>query len=402
MSENGSKSFLIVSDIHACDDDPSSSSTASYVSSMRGASYGHKDPFAELEQLVTAASLKPDYLLCPGDITNKSNSNAFTYAWQRLDNLAKKIGAKLVATVGNHDVDSRYTSNKLDPCGFAKTLEPSIPFADRQHYLEFWAENFTLIQEDGCNILAVNTAAFHGIGDDAKSELQHGRISEYTNLLIEEQLNNAQEVAVNIALCHHHAVKEAQGDLNLLGHTRGADRLVQILDASPKPWLIVHGHIHSSDIYNAPGGFNAPTILACASFSAQVNADAQNKHPNQVHYLVVEPSAAAGLSMQNAGTVRSWTWLPGVGWSPSKGKPGLGHLAGFGHRTNISTLCNQVETLISTSGSDYIQWHQALTGVPQLKYLLPIDFEKFEKHLSQMSISLLRDGDGAIAQVTKS
>ena len=402
MTDGGSKSFLIISDIHACDDDPSSPATPSYVSSIGGASNGHKDPFDEIEKTIDAEGLVPDFILCPGDITDKSNPNSFAYAWKRLEGLASKFGSKLIATVGNHDIDSRYTNNKFDPRGFAMALAPPIPIQERERFLEFWSENFTLVHDSSCNILVVNTAAFHGVGEDVKAELEHGRISEYTSILIEERLNEAPEASVNIVLCHHHAVKAAQGDSELEGHTRGADRLVQILDENTKPWLIVHGHIHCSDIYNAHGGSNAPTVLSCASFSAQVNADAQNKHPNQVHLLTVEPDSAAVLNLQNAGVVKSWTWLPGVGWSGSSGSPGLGHLVGFGYRAPIGPLCSAIDQIFQRSGGGYVRWDEALVAVPELRYLLPMDFLKLEKELKDQGIKFLRDSDGALAQVTKS
>jgi hypothetical protein len=47
------------------------------------------------------------------------DEDPFGYAWQRLHDLAEKSGAKLIATVGNHDVDSRYKSNAFDPRGYA-------------------------------------------------------------------------------------------------------------------------------------------------------------------------------------------------------------------------------------------------------------------------------------------
>ena len=215
------KRFLLISDIHACDVDPGTSKAPSYVSTFRSSSSSRIDPVAELETLIQQEKLQPDCILCPGDITNKSLPDPFGYAWKRLCELAAKCESLLIATVGNHDVDSRYKSNAHDPRGFAMSLDPSIPTAQRIHFLEYWAENFTSITLDGCNVVAVNTAAFHGGGKNAASEIQHGRISDATPARLRTKLASLTAAPVNILLCHHHLVKPELTDEEFEGLTRG-------------------------------------------------------------------------------------------------------------------------------------------------------------------------------------
>jgi predicted phosphodiesterase len=313
------KRFLLISDIHASDIDPASSKAPSYVSSYKSSSGSDLDPIAELEKLVRQENLAPECILCPGDVTNKSMPAPFSYAWKKLDDLAKSCNAKLISTVGNHDVDSRYKSNAYDPRGFAMSLVPKIPTADRTHFLEYWAENFTLISYEECNILSLNTAAFHGAGRDATAEIEHGRISEATLVAIEAALKCIPSKQVNILLCHHHLIRAEPSDSELRGQTRGGEKLIQLLSDDDGAWIVVHGHKHIPDVFYAPGGSNAPVILGCASFSAQINQDAQNKNPNQVHLLICDPDGANAAGLTSAGQIISWTWQPGVGWRKAQG-----------------------------------------------------------------------------------
>lgn len=402
MKQSRVKKFLLLSDIHATDVDPASSGAPSYVSSFSASATGKHDPLSELQRLVQSESLSPDYILCAGDITNRSNPGSLTYAWARLNSLATACGAKLITTVGNHDIDSRYQANRFDPRGYAMALAPRIPVEVRERFLEFWAENFTLISDDGCNVLVVNTAAYHGGGKEAGVELEHGRISEITLASMRGVLENAPSAPVNVLLCHHHPIKGDQGDLDLVGQTRGGEKLIELLGEASNAWVVVHGHKHVPDLFYGHGGGNAPVILGCASFSAQVNADAQNKNPNQVHLLTCDPDAAQSAGLNSAGEVRSWTWQPGVGWQKSQGRMGLPSITGFGYRGSAKVLAERVDTFLTNSGRNQATWINARAAIPELGFLVPSDFAALDKALIERKLALLSDREGDLAQVGRS
>jgi predicted phosphodiesterase len=390
--------FLLISDIHAADTDPSSSKAPSYVSSFRSPSRSPMDPIAELEELIRQEDLAPDCILCPGDITNKSQPAPFGYAWERLQQLSNKCGAKLIATVGNHDVDSRYKANSFDPRGFAMSLAPKIPTADRRHYLEYWAENFTLVSSEQCNILVLNTAAYHGAGKDAAAEIEHGRISDQTLSSISHELNLVSVAPVNILLCHHHLIKPETYDDELKGQTRGGEKLIQLLNQSDGAWIVIHGHKHVPDLFYSHGGSNSPVILGCASFSAQINEDAQNKNPNQVHLLICDPDGAKSAGLTSSGTILSWTWQPGVGWRKAVGLQGLPHFTGFGHRSSVDPLVAALDAHLTKTGSSVLDWPTVVASIPSLQRLIPTDFQAFEKALGRKGMVILTD-KGRLAQV---
>lgn len=392
------KRFLLISDIHACEVDPGSTKAPSYVSSFQSSSISRIDPIAELERLIDEEKLNPDCILCPGDITNKSMPEPFGYAWKRLQQLADKTKTRLIATVGNHDVDSRYKSNAYDPRGFAMSLDPSIPTSQRIHFLEYWAENFTSISFDDCNIVAVNTAAFHGGGRNTTGEIQHGRISDLTLARLKNSLASLPSAPVNILLCHHHLVKPERTDEEFEGLTRGGARLVQLLSESDQAWIVIHGHTHVPDLFHAYGGSNAPVILGCASFSAQINEDAQNKNPNQVHLLICDPDGAKAAGLASCGTVMSWTWQPGVGWRAPLGLQGLPYVSGYGHRTSVDPLVDAVDSYLAAKSINVSSWEQVLQIVPSLTWLIPADFERLERAMKKKQLVILSE-HGRLRQV---
>lgn len=387
------KRFLLLSDIHATDMDPSAWNAPSTVSSKPVKAGSRAEPITDLEAMLKREGREVDYILCAGDITNKAHPSSLTFAWDKLNALSGALDAKLIATVGNHDLDSRYKENAFDPKGYAMALKPHLPTNDRVAYLEFWAENFTIIYEDNCNVAVLNTAAYHGGGKDIGIEIEHGRISEMTLNLLEKRLGAAPRAAINILLCHHHPIKGDEGDEFAVGPTRGGERLIEILDKSDRPWIVVHGHKHEPELFYGSGGGNSPVVLACASFSAQVNADAQNKNPNQVHLLTCDPSAAAAASLDVAGTVESWTWVAGVGWRPAKPDQGLPHKAGFGYRASPNQIATTLEAHLSTLPEGRIRWADALDRAPTIANLIPRDFERLKKRLEERGLIILNDSN---------
>ena len=391
--------FLIVSDIHACDVDPSTSDAPSYVSNFSGVRRSNLDPLTELDRLIDGEGLSPDCILCPGDITNRANPVSFSYAWDRLNRLSARLAIPLVTTVGNHDVDSRYKTNSYDPLEFAKNLSPPIPTPERPKYLEYWAENFTLISRNDCNILVLNTTAYHGAGRDVGSEIEHGRISDVTLSSIRQSLLHVPKAEVNILLCHHHPLKAEPSDTELEGLTRGGDKLIELLNERAEAWIVVHGHKHIPDLFYGHGGSNSPVILSCASFSAQVNVDAKNKNPNQFHLLACDPTGAKAAGWTSAGTVASWTWQPGIGWRKAHGIHGLKHLVGFGYRASAAALAAQVDGYLLTRSINQASWHDAVSAIPSLQCIVPTDFAAFERVLEEKGLGILADRDGSFAQV---
>ncbi len=398
--------ILVISDIHASASDASAANAPSYVSSESSKGGPTADPFDNLVQLISALSIKPDLLLCAGDMTNRSAPAPFTYVWGKIVGTASKLDATVISTVGNHDLDSRLLANKNDPKGFAMGLKPLIPFDNRQNYLEFWAEHFTHIDTDDANIIVLNTAAYHGYGEGEKlkAELEHGRITDHTLEKIRAKLLNIPKRPINLLLCHHHPQKAEPNDVNSEGVTSGGDKLVQLLnDDIHNEWVIIHGHKHRPDVFYGNGGADATVIIGSASFSAQVNLDSQNKNPNQFHLIEFEDVGDGSIWAPPKGKITSWTWVPGDGWRPSVGRShGLPHVTGFGCRIGGQALAQTVIRHMNNPKLELLKWPQVKTLVPDVSHLIPDDFKKFASTLNSNGFQLQYDEYGTANAIGRS
>jgi hypothetical protein len=292
--------------------------------------------------------------------------------------------------------------NTFDAQEYAKSLSPTLPVPQRDKYLEYWSEAFTLIQQEDCTFIVLNTAAYHGGGKAPAAEKEYGRISEATIAKIRRTLSSTPTTPINVLLCHHHPIKTDLSDREFEGATRGGDRLVELLGEDVRPWLIVHGHKHVPDLFYGHGGANAPVVLSCASFSAQVNVDAQNKNPNQVHYVELDPEYAARQGLASAGAVRSWTWQPGGGWRRARGAQGMPHRAGFGYRSSLLTLADRITSHVDSTESKLSTWEAVQESVPVVSNLIPNDAALLEAMLLNRGIAILTDRDGRVAEVGRS
>ena len=61
-------------------------------------------------------------------MADKANPTAMNYVWGKFHLLAEKLKVKnSFATVGNHDIDSRYAYNEFDAKGMLHGLNPPYP-----------------------------------------------------------------------------------------------------------------------------------------------------------------------------------------------------------------------------------------------------------------------------------
>ena len=246
--------LALLSDIHAYHPLPGSGKAGpSYLPANPGVS--DPDPFGELDRLIERERLRVDLVMCGGDICDKADFRGFQYAWTRLNALKTKLCAtELVATCGNHDLNSRLIDapEDPDPKGALQTALPRFPFPDENLTDRFWARNFALVEPlPGVRVVVLNTSAYHG---GVEQELMHGRVSERTIAAIRRELERLEPADLNILLCHHH-VRPLQG---LWGNApdsefmkKGGELLNTLADCTALPWLTLHGHRHIPNLNTA-------------------------------------------------------------------------------------------------------------------------------------------------------
>ena len=358
------------------------------------------DPFRNLNELIEREKLRADIVLCAGDICDRADFRGFQYAWIKLNELKSKIGAQaLIATCGNHDLNSRLieAEEDPDPKGALQTATPEFPFEERSLSDHFWARNFTIVTPmPEITVVVLNTSAYHGSESD---EINHGRVSQRTIAAIERELRNFPKVAdINILLCHHH-VRQLKGLWGTIPDTdfmmKGSELLNMLTRCTASPWLVLHGHRHVPNLeHSIDPSF---VIVGASSFSKQIQG-----RLNQFHMLDVDVDY--GVPQPLRGTITTWSWNATGRWqqqSISNDDEGFPPNCGFGSVFAPRTLATEIENAFEQD-QDYIQWQDLVKRIPDLEFMTPDNFRLLEEVLQQHGINLQRDRMGRVSQVGRS
>jgi hypothetical protein len=175
--------IAVLSDIHAASVGQKNSNGSHLIVPP---AIGRGNPLEDLQRLIAKGSIaEVNYLVCPGDITNQADAQAFKWMWQELHGLARTLGnAAVMATCGNHDLDSRYLAeaNIEDPDakGTLLALEARFPDLEEDEHNEYWAHNCVVLERPAPTphrFALLNTCAYHGL---EPNEIKHGRVSGRT------------------------------------------------------------------------------------------------------------------------------------------------------------------------------------------------------------------------------
>jgi len=357
----------VVSDLHAYD--RVDGEPPSHFCTLDPEDQPGKHPLAGLEQLIVTQGLTADLLLCAGDIGDKANPGGIQSAWNWLIRLSQKFGASMLATPGNHDVDSRFLYNQYDAKGVLQSLSPAFPFPAESEALNdrFWSRHFAVIDRAEYRVVVLNSSAFHGT---ATKEILHGRVSAHTLAGLRLLLSQSEPRAINILLCHHHPQLHQEIDAPDYEAMQNGQLLLDMLGESLfGRWLVVHGHKHHPKVAYAAGGASAPVVFSAGSLSAHLYPTLATRVRNQ--FYIIELPYGRFDELGFVGAIRAWDWSTGLGWS--KAQPlgsGLPHYSGFGARIDPAVLAGQIAK--SSKGSLFT-WQDIRVAIPQVDFLLPRD-----------------------------
>jgi len=393
---NDTLTIAVISDIHAFDTlGPDEKVEPSHLCMRTPENIVARHPIAALKELLSSEKILSSLLLCPGDFGDKARPAAIAYAWKAVNEIALRLGANSVlATVGNHDVDSRYNYSDHDPKGFLQGLAPPFPCPDELNNNQFWSRNYTLIEMPTYRLLILNSSAFHGGNLD---EINRGRISERTLTAIKQTLQKSNPKPVNILLCHHHPHKHSEIQLGEYDEMLGGQLLLMLLGCGLYgDWLVLHGHKHHPKICYAAGGNASPVVFSAGSLSAKLYPELATVARNQF-YLIHFPTdqyPTHGF----VGTFDAWDWVSGSGWQRAgqygSGLPGRG---GFGYRGNLSVLAAEAAAFLN---QNTMPWSLLVSSLKKLEYLIPSDLEILFNRLRCLhNINVLMSQEGTPEQI---
>lgn len=366
----------------------------------------HADPMPALLEIIKTGDssneeIKCDYLLCPGDITDRAGVEPFNQAWEHLKKLKTALGAKhLIASTGNHEVDSR-ANPALDTPGSVifeadplKVLHqhsdyPSSTFIGNERRWIYWGRGYDFIEEPGVLFLLINSSHYHWTMRAA--EYEKGRIGDVALDLLRVEIESRVSGDFNrafVVLLHHHPIPHEDLDVDLGKIEMGnGSRLIQVLEESGVTWIIVHGHKHHARLISAQGSNARPIVFAAGSFGARLGGVLATRTRTQFYILNLE-ILDQSLGAKAIGTIDSWSWS-GSSWSRSTHiNDGLPDGCGFRvPELDIASLAAKLGRHLTDCDQSFLEWTEALSIFPELKSLMPSQIKQLKKTLPKLNIN---------------
>jgi predicted phosphodiesterase len=388
--------LLVLSDLHATCEAPNRLSDETKLSTNESAVAVSGHPFKAILQLIAEENVRADFVVCPGDMTNKAEPQALEYVWRKLHELKHAAGAKAVlATAGNHDVDSRGHSGDGFPREWLMRLKPSFPSGDDDSSNRYWAHGYCFHDypiDDGriLRFLLLNSCWLH----EARDELERGVLPTYVLDKVREDLAKLPRASRSVALCHHHPQVHSELGLGYDDTIRNGQTFLDLL-AENSSWLVVHGHKHHAKLSYAQGDVQRPVVFAAGSFSGRLQGTNAVYSRNYFHVIEVDLTLTA-----TCGTVETWSWLPGEGWI--KAAPvvprGFPCFTGFGFEGSIDEIIEKLTR--NQTYPSLLAWQEYERRCPEARYLTP----KQQRHLfdrlkSEHKINIVFNDLGAPEQI---
>jgi hypothetical protein len=392
---------LILSDVHAIAENGKPERSFCRVGpDYAGAT---RNPLDGIEHLCRTGEVSADLILCAGDLGDQAVPNATEFAWRKVHAIAEALGNCVVlATAGNHDVDSRHVHNHYDARGVLQKLTPRFPISDETLFDRYWSRHFVVFERDNYRVLLLNSSAYHGTADrsdrggGSSPEHEHGRVADSTLDAIETELARRSPLPINILLCHHHPHQHSEHGLGEIDLMKGGQKLIDLLSQSAcGQWLIVHGHKHHPKITYAAGSTSSsPVVFAAGSVSAVLYHELTAFTRNQFHIVELDPNEISRLGL--VGKFETWDWASGKGWKRAD-ELGLPPYGGFGVRQNVNGLAELVSRRIRGNS---MMWKDVCDEFSEIHYLLPMDVKRLIDLLqSNYNALLLYDDKKRIMKV---
>jgi predicted phosphodiesterase len=335
-------------------------------------------PVQSFLHFIDKEKLKVDYLICPGDITDKADKQGFITGWSFLEEMKEHLEAKeLFASLGNHDVDSRKIHSSYDSFEVPKKIKDNFPFKERAHRDAFYANAFVLIKQDEVAFFVFNSVHSHTNATDAKNSIITDEMLEDIE---SELMTLGDDIAYKVAFTHHHPIKHSNAgfaykDTDVI---EKGEKLIELLEKYNFQ-VIIHGHKHEPRIVR----YNSSPVFAAGSFSSLENLQETNSQ-NYFHILTLYPNQVKGY-------FENYEFTNMVGWyKASSGK--LDHIFGFGANLSIKDFTESVDTHMSSGAINYLQYKDFIDTFPDFNCYLPTEQAKIiEKLQADHKIYTIKD-----------
>lgn len=376
-------SFAVVSDLHCHSAPTDKSKKRSFLTVEQPRVPASRHPFQSLLELIRTTSLAADYLVCPGDISDRTCTTGLVHGWDVVNQIGHELGANdIISTLGNHDVDSR-RKHDSDPFRYCRTFSPYFPSCDSEQNELFWGQGFCVpVKNSQVAFISLNSTHGHMTAADAK----RGMFEEDRIEALDKYLSKQPKSALTIAVVHHHPILHSYAEHSSIDVLANGDGLLSVL-ASHGCKFIVHGHRHQARLNRRTSDGRQILVLAAGSFSAFLN-ELFSITRNLFHVVHIEPCFDNNYVR---GVIRTWEFNYGRGWNrATRQSAEFPHQNRFGP-TASPTIYKDILCALENCGNQYISGddlERRLEGISHLTLhdLLVLRTDLEDQHNIRMEI----------------
>lgn len=335
-----------------------------------------------------------DVVLLGGDLSDRADPEGLLKVWELTQQLAESLDARLIATAGNHDYDSRGQLS-ANPRGNLVGLVPPFPSHSEAQKLQYFTYDFAIESNDQYVVVTINSAAQHGYSYAGGAEHEHGRIMPSTIDRIDKALEGLGALpSVKIVLVHHHVIQLPDFDTQERSIMVDSQDLISMLEKHGD-WVIVHGHKHRPYLHYAQGFGSSPLVFSAGSFAANLGFEFHEVTRCQFYVMeLLQPTELDEHQLSLAGTVFSWTYdLNSDRWVKAAVNDGLPARSGFGWHHSPHAMASSIAGWVAAGGGQ-LSGADLLSQEPKLNYLTPVDLENLTSALERKNVVLSLNGYG--------
>lgn len=366
--------IAILSDLH-CRHDKEGVTTYLYSDAPRIPMDKH--PIQALKAIIEKDKLNSDYVICPGDISDKIDIQGLVSGYGFVNEIKADLNAsELFCVPGNHDVDSRKKYAVDTPFDILRRYILDYPLKDSKLLEKFWANNYVIFKDDKIKLLMINSVFNHfDTANAQKSVISEKLLSDISNELSSE----TDEELFKIAVCHHHPVKISNIDPTKYkdgDSLENGDVLLKKL-SEHKFHLFIHGHKHTPQLSIN----NYFPVFSSGSFSSLENIiESPFKNCFHIIELYLENGACKGK-------IDTWFYTCGKGWAKSKDPDeAFPTLTGFGVNADITELASKINQWFTSREKDRIRYEEVLNNFGDIQFLSPLQQKVLSDELLKLQL----------------
>lgn len=351
--------------------------------------YNNKAESAYRKQFVdfvTQNKISADYLVLPGDVTNRAHPEEVKLASEFINEASAALcipPGRVIFVPGNHDVDWSVYDPK-DNTGFRWTQRydalkhPQYCFHQilasgkgdvftHPHFLVWEFNDLLAVGYNSCSHdkPVPESGIHHGLADPA-------HMVELKTFL---QGIDTSHSRLRLFLVHHHPIDFAgpQPGTPEFSLMTNAEQLLAIAHEFEFD-ILVHGHRHHPrfETHSTQTYPHLP-VLCAGSFSVDLDTQWAGTIDNQFHLITV--TGRGGSENRILGQVTSWSKNRARGWVPSEqSTSGIHHNIPFGSYVMPGELDARLAPLINQllAKKNYVLWSDVVQAFGDLKHL-PLD-----------------------------